>query len=91
MKMDGGLLIVNIFLGFEIFSGGLRNFRVVEIFSVGVEIFLGGVGNFSEGVEIFSGGVEIFSGGVEIFSVGLRNFKRVNEKLIRGIEKFQGG
>ena len=48
---SSGGLIVNIFFGVEIFSGGLRNFRV------GVEKFLGGkLRNFCGG-----GGFEKFS------------------------------
>ena len=61
--MAGGGLIVNIFLGSEIFLSG------VQIFSGRVENFFfflgGGVENFFLG----GGGVEKFSGG------GLRNFR----------------
>ena len=78
-------LIVNIFLGVEIFSSGVENFS-------------GGVGNFSGGVEIFSEGVEIFSGVVEIFQEGLKFFRegfrffRVGLRYVKGVgvEKFLG-
>ena len=55
-KDGGGGLIVNIFLGSEIFLSR-------------VQIFSGGVEKFSGGGEKFSGGGEKFSGGgVEKFS-----------------------
>ena len=47
-------------MGVEKFSGGLRSFWRVEIFSVGVEIFSGGI-------EFFFGVMGIISRGVEIF------------------------
>ena len=52
MRRDGrgGGLIVNIFLGSEIFFGwGSDIFRGVEKFSGGVEIFSGGVEKFRGG------------------------------------------
>ena len=58
-------------MGGENFSGGrggVRNFRVVEIFSGGpLEIFSGGVGNFSGGLRFFREGQKLFRERLSVF------------------------
>ena len=83
-KMGGGGLIVNIFLGVEIFS-----FEVV-IFSRGLKNYFffggGGLRNFPGGVKKFFGeGLrKIWGGGYVV-----KNFCGVEK--IQGVEKFSGG
>ena len=74
--LGGGGLPLNIFFGvdiffewgWEIFGGGVRNFR-----GGGWEIF-GGLRNFRGGWEIFGGGLRNFGGGWVIFGGGWKIF-----------------